>query len=360
MTKSPNILSYTSVSREDIEVICTRFQFLRNYFPNSPLLTTYMGIKFLACNGCVVAEICEKAKTRSVTFSTHKEELIYTLLALREIESMGIRASTSSDPQVWCHWAQEWLFGDFNNDQVSILEQIPVHVRHLVPSELHNVKHARDILGFISMTGDPEMLILCEIQIGDKSLVTSSIASIPLTEVVALLRESSISDQDRPHVYETILGKDDDFKIAESDFMHPSFVSRYSSIVYKGHRCVRETSGSAQRFYNRTVLHDFPDAIFKFLRLVDPPLADALTIHDVEPLWTSVLACTLKEDDLKKLWDALLVSSPELLVRVIAFSLVEVRDLIGDNKQGVLLTIGDLIQDFNSIIQLALANDGLE
>jgi hypothetical protein len=100
--------------------------------------------------------------------------------------------------------------------------------------------------------------------------------------------------------------------------------------------------------------------MFKFLRLVDPPLADALTIHDVEPLWTSVLACTLKEDDLKKLWDAMLVSSPELLVRVIAFSLVEVRDLIGDNKQGVLLTIGDLIQDFNSIIQLALANDGLE
>ena len=125
------------------------------------------------------------------------------------------------------------------------------------------------------------------------------------------------------------------------------------------------------RFRNRVVLHDYGAHLRQVLTLVDSPLldhlhaVDASRLVDKNVLIESIFACTLGDEDLRRFWDQLLLSPPELLIKVCAFVLVEVRDLIlacetARDAQDVFLTVRELIGDFNSIVQLASNDLGLE
>jgi hypothetical protein len=91
--------------------------------------------------------------------------------------------------------------------------------------------------------------------------------------------------------------------------------------------------------------------LLKHLDAVDP------TLVDENVLIYSVMSCTLCEQDRKYLLNKLTVSSPELLVRVVARCICDVRDYLlqETNREeviDVLLSISSLVRNMTSVIDL--------
>ncbi len=278
------------------------------------------------------------------------------LQAIREVQSMGISLSSQKgeDSGNFTHWAHSWLF-DSEISPSRIVDIIPCSLLGCVPVDLHSVAYPRDLLGYLAMTAVHE---IGEERDRRRKAVVHQV--IPVSDAVQTLKSGHVRDSERLGLYERILGFESENHVLDDCCLHPVFLARFTEVVH-GHRvCELQARKLAVRFFNRVVLHDFDETLFNLLRLVDRPLAERLTVEDLEPLWQSALACTLNDQDLRILWDLCLVSPPEFLVRVVVFSLVDLRDVILEHSvTDSVLTLGELIQDFNSIIALALANDGL-
>ena len=350
------IESHNTVARDRICAIENRFQYIRNFHAKSPLLSTYVGLIFApaASPEHVTVVISEKLKTHPVEFSSSKEELVLWLFALREIESMQLYPSRSIEDHSYCNWAHEWLLDPPKRDMTVLIDLIPTHLVNLIPSELHQVSHARDLLGFLGVTADPTTAMTIEI-----AKKPSPRKHANVSQAVRRLSEGRISGTDRLDVYRMVLGSDSIELTNSKEDLHPAFLRRFHEIVSHGTGCIRDFQKLAGRFWNRTVLPDFSECVLKLLTMVDPPLASLLNPIDFEPIWKSVFACTLNDADLTILWDRILVSPPDVLVRVVVFSLVEVRDLLEENKTDTIFTIGELIPDFTSILNLAIHNDNI-
>ena len=311
-------------------------------------------MKVYARGGAEVGiEIVERIIDRNQRMQTSNSELLIRfLLAVREVQSMGITLSSrrAEDSGTWCHWAHVWLQGS-SSDESLITDILPSQLLSTVPADLTSVRYARDWLGFFAGCG-------MTLSAPDESRKLVVPAELSIADAVGLLRSGKLRDRDRSTVYEKILGTDE--LCSHETNLNPCLISRFAKIVFLERACPLVATGLATRFLNRVVLHDFSDTFFKLLRLVDKPLAECLTFEQIEPLWQSVLACTLREEHLKILWDLCLVSPPEFLVRVVVFSVVELRDLVmQEHGSDAVLTMGELVHDFNVIIDLAVANEFL-
>ena len=347
------IRSHLIFEESQVLHVIEKFDFLRGLVLQSPVLTHYVDIRFFAYEGMKVGiEVIERIDDRHVDREgTSSELLIRYLLAVREIQSMGIGLPNrrADDAEIWTHWAHAWLLSSSHATQIT--DVIPSQLLSSVPADLLSVTHSRDLLGFLAVSG-------LSLEAPREAEPRPPQFAGSITEAVRLLKVGKVSSADRLSIYEKILGTDE-LESPDID-LDPCFLRRFGDIVFNGNACGRVSRNLATKFFNRVVLHDFTETFFKLIRLVDKPLADALTEDHMEPIWRSVLACTLRDDDLIRLWDLSLVSPPEFLVRVVMFAIVDLRDLViqGDGADAI-LTMGDLVQDFYSIIELAIANDGL-
>jgi hypothetical protein len=77
-----------------------------------------------------------------------------------------------------------------------------------------------------------------------------------------------------------------------------------------------------------------------------------------------IFACTsLCDDQLLSLWDVLMVSPPDTLIKVLVFVLIEMRELIMqdvENLGNVLLCVGDLVENFPELVNIALSESTLD
>ena len=199
--------------------------------------------------------------------------------------------------------------------------------------------------------------------------IAKAIATGGMLEIVQILRSSEVAvpDPDRLAVYSFVLGRELPVPTNQAQG-NGAFQYRFSDLVSCGRFCQFDDSMVAlgRSFFHRCVMDTtYHGELLAFLQLVDNPLAviiDSIGWAAVSTLFQSVFACTLADAPLLALWDRLLVSSPDLLVRVAAFCLMEVRDLVlqcdtAEEVVEVVLTMGDLIGDFGPIISLAVAND---
>jgi hypothetical protein len=85
---------------------------------------------------------------------------------------------------------------------------------------------------------------------------------------------------------------------------------------------------------------------------------------DVHCIIEDVFACTsLCDKDLVMLWDVLMVSPPDTLIKVLVFVLIELRELIIqdlENMGNVLLCVGDLVENFPQLVKIAICESSLD
>jgi hypothetical protein len=341
------ITSEFSCRRDDIDLIQRKFGFIKNGHSQSEVVTEYIDIRFLAEGRHVKGRIVERIVQGNNM--TSGELLVQFLLGIRHVQSIGIRLAKRCTEEDLRYWAHSFLYPStsVSQDVIPVVELLPARLAALVPTDLHTVVHARDILGYIALSRAPDSVV----ELPCRPMTSRLVSVGSLKEGLSLIRESKLRDSQRLSVYERILGSSP-FGELDSDPIDICFLSRFTKIVFQGKSCEFQARQLARKFFHRVVLHDFDETLFKLLRLMDQQLADSLSLKQVEPLWQSVMACTLGDDDLKRLWDLALISPPELLVRVVAFGLVDLRDHIMEYPDAVLV-MGDLVEDFNSIIALA-------
>lgn len=281
---------------------------------------------------------------------------------LSGITSRTVRVLSDNEGNILiANWADEYLSGSSVNTKNSLTE---LRTQLALPND-SDFSDIKDALAWLHSQGFAS---------DGKSVHTigSGDLSEPLTwslaQMVSLLRSGSvsISSPDRQGIYAMILGfveQQPDEETSSMIEVDESFITRFAILVGNDRVCTDSIRSLAMQFFNRIVVPNSRGEIFKFLRLVDPPLAQNLskTPQAVDRLVSSLLACTLSDVDLVYLWDKLLVADPDVLIKVIAFCLVEVRELIlssttEESLRDIVGTLGDLVQDFNSLLQLALEN----
>ena len=132
--------------REEMEVVEKRFRFIRSVLPDSEVMSKYVSLTFVAENDYVTAHVVERVLNRSNADLTSCETLMEFLVAIRQIESMGISLSKSiSDGEhYFLHWAHDWLRPRSGNRKqvVPVVNILPQRLVSLVPSDLHSVTYS--------------------------------------------------------------------------------------------------------------------------------------------------------------------------------------------------------------------------
>jgi len=320
---------------------------------------------------CTLAVSLTQISTGGSTTSTLSESQTYAVLeGLKQCVLSGITSRTprvSSDNQgniVIANWADEYLSGSPGKTKNWLTE---LGTKLALPNDFDfcDIKDALAWQHSQGFASDGNSVYV--IESGD----LSGPLTWSLPQMVSLLRSGSvcISSADRQGIYAMILGFVEPQPDEETSSMievDESFITRFAILVGNCKACTDSMRSLAMQFFNRIVVPNSRGEIFKFLRLVDPPLAQHLskTPQAVDRLVSSILACTLRDADLVNLWDKLLVADPDVLIKVIAFCLVEVRELTlrSTNEEShldIVGTLGDLVQDFNSLLQLALENNSI-
>jgi hypothetical protein len=244
-------------------------------------------------------------------------------LDLSGITSRTVRVISDNEGNILItNWADEYLSGSSGNAKNRLTE---LRTQLALPNNF-DFSDIKDALAWCHSQGFAS---------DGKSVYTvgSGAISEPLTwslpQMVLLLRSGSmsISSANRQGIYAMILGFVEPQPDEETSSMievDESFITRFAILVGNGRVCTDSMRALAMQFFNRIVVPNSRGEIFKFLRLVDPPLAQHLskTPQAVDRLVSSILACTLRDIDLVNLWDKLLVADPDVLIKVIAFCLV--------------------------------------
>lgn len=190
-----------------------------------------------------------------------------------------------------------------------------------------------------------------------------------MTEVVSIIQAGKLPDPDRLKVYAFLLGCEPGPSTVPGDVkLHPKrpFDTRFKSLVAQ-QRCGWEPV--SEKFRHRIVLHSKEDSLNllrKYLNVMDPPLLDLVdrAPFDMNMIIDDIFACTsLCDDQLLSLWDVLMVSPPDTLIKVLVFVLIEMRELIMqdvENLGNVLLCVGDLVENFPELVNIALSESTLD
>lgn len=190
-----------------------------------------------------------------------------------------------------------------------------------------------------------------------------------MTEIISIIQTGKLPRPDRLKVYAFILGLESNAPTAPTDLKPArdgALDARFKSLVAL-HRC--GFKNVVTQFRHRIVLHSREDRIEllrQFLSVMDPPLLgiiDRMTF-DVHCIIEDVFACTsLCDEDLVMLWDVLMVSPPDTLIKVLVFVLIELRELIIqdlENMGNVLLCVGDLVENFPQLVKIAICESILD
>ena len=345
-----------TIPKNEIETFAKKFNYVKNL--KSIFLSTYLSFNIVSLDihsvKIVVIETCAFELERSGD-TADGTSLASVLLGLREVQSTGIcfpnkleiRFGEHGEANI-LHWAHSWLFG---------LVPLSFPALHDAVTDRFGIQlqgeSVRDWIGFISLNN---IVVLPE-GATDTFTVDLRPSRKELLHLTTALTNSTFDPHMRSEVYKFVLESED---LHAGEFLNPCFLRRFSGLIFD--ECEISQELIAVQFHRRVVLENNFEKLSQFLDLIDPPLA--LVVHSysdaIEQLFASIMACTLPTLKLLALWDALLVSSPELLVRVIAFALVDIRELVlSESAADAILTIGDLVHDFNSILGLARANDDI-
>lgn len=190
-----------------------------------------------------------------------------------------------------------------------------------------------------------------------------------ITEVVSIIQAGKLPNPDRLKVFSFILGIDQGPVTVPSDCKPCSkgaLDTRFKSLV------THQQCGWGhvlEKFSQRVVLHSRDDSLAllrQFLNVMDPPMLEVIdrTTFDLHAITSEIFACTsLRDEDLLNLWDVLLVSPPDTLIKVLVFVLMELRELIMqdvENLGNVLLCVGDLVENFPDLVRIALSESSLD
>jgi hypothetical protein len=188
-------------------------------------------------------------------------------------------------------------------------------------------------------------------------------------DVVTILKTQRLPDPDRLKVYSFLLCVDTAHipieTVTDQSIGRRNFAKRFEKLVGLQRCGCGEIS---EKFLNRIVLVEWGKLLRDMIRVLDPPVAEWLdtikSSHGESPFDSSIgslvesvfAASAVSDNDLLYLWDKLLLSPPDVLVKVLAFSIVEVRDFILASKdvEDVLLGIGELVDDFPSLVDMAI------
>lgn len=119
----------------------------------------------------------------------------------------------------------------------------------------------------------------------------------------------------------------------------------------------------SEKFKNRVLRDDATDMVIRFMQIVDIPLAEHVLSIGGKPVIShsleSLLSNALSPTQVATLWDTLLVDAPELLIRVTAFLIMELRELVMECEDRWCLTdlircSHELIADFHTLLQLGI------
>ena len=204
--------------------------------------------------------------------------------------------------------------------------------------------------------------------------IQSAIGKGSVSELLAIMKGGeTIPKMSRMNVYCFFLGPSGDIIDEERNSVttiNPTFLSLFSLSFGL---CSRNTQVEilARKFLNRIILFsNWSNILRSFLALIDSPLIEYLqrvagvdVLEKKFPLIESVFACTtLPESQLTWFWDILLISPPDLLVKVTAFAMVDVREFLlncrtRDEIDDVLLSVGELVEDFEGIVKLGIQSN---
>jgi hypothetical protein len=266
------------------------------------------------------------------------------------------------------HWAHAYLEGSVGLRQEELLATLPEKLVSLLPKEIQIKPNINDWLCWCYQHGIFKVPTMTYKPYDPSDLIGRDVTPNH-GEAVKVLKSKqiSLSMGSRARIYEILLGYSP--TLSCEDFAEPHeaiamvFLKRFAQLVFHDRRCTESTRHLSIRFFHRVVLDSLNEDVMKYLRIIDPPLAYHLQgIKVLDELKTSIFACTLSDADLLYLWDKLLVSGPEVLSKVVTFALVEVRDflmVLDDNFEDVVLTIGELVTDFKSVVDLATDDDSL-
>jgi hypothetical protein len=197
-------------------------------------------------------------------------------------------------------------------------------------------------------------------------ILEAAIKRRSVSDVVSILKNQSLPDPDRLHVYAFLLCGN--YEEIVKDIGTCNFYNRFEDIVvYR--KCGWQDI--AQKFLNRILLSDWHKLLREMIRVIDPPVGeffDTMTGPEFKVgsgLVESVFASSnVSDKDIVRLWDSLIISPPDVLLKVVAFAIVEVREYIlacesRCELEDVLHCLGDLVEDFPAIINLALESHEL-
>ncbi len=190
-----------------------------------------------------------------------------------------------------------------------------------------------------------------------------------MTEVVSIIQGGKLPDPDRLKVYAFLLGCDSGSSTAPEEaksLPRRPLHTRFKSLIAH-QQCGWEIV--LEKFFQRIVLHSKEDSLNllrEYLNVMDPPLLDVIdrAPFDMNVIIGDIFACTsLCDQELLSLWDVLMVSPPDTLIKVLVFVLIELRELVMqevDNLGNVLLCVGDLVNNFPELVNIALSETILD
>jgi hypothetical protein len=292
-------------------------------------------------------------------------------------------------------WGHGFLYGSECTSHVSVREIVPGHIN--LPGSLTSPK---DILAYIYLIHSkeltPELPSLRRLEYVPKLMAVDSEGFEDTVhdwdsrdthnkildylqhpsgagKLVQLMRSSSVRvpPEDRFAVYSFFL------QLKEEAIVERLFTSSpdSSGFIEAFGRFLGECPHDkrvrilAEKFKNRILRNDATDMVFRLLHMVDQPLASHLLsiggMAAVDQMVEGVFSSALSPDQLAQLWDSLLIDSPELLVRVTAFTLMELRELLvacahAEAVRDVTMSTSELVSEFGSIVELAVGSGDLE
>ena len=355
MRETVDVESVVVIPRSEIEGFLRRFDFVANF--QSPFLSTYAVCEILSQDRNSV-QVVMRELTRYQLHQHGSGEYQLTAVSviqgIREAQSMGICVSSkfvvkfsSSGRANLIHWAHDWLCGRPGIEDRDLRDLISKRFKVELSGNT-----VQDWIGFLTLNHNfPSQESIDDVGTRPTLLRKQLMALIPQ------LTKTKLDPKVRLEIYRFVLESDD---VHAHVSLSPCFLRRFASLV--SGQCAMSQEMLALQFHRRVVLEAPSAALVDFLRLIDLPLCECVASFQdaTDQLFASILANTLSDSDLVAVWDALLVSPPELLVRLVAFALVEIRDLVlSDSAADAILTIGELVPDFKPVLLLALANNEL-
>ena len=347
--------------------------------PRPPFLTSYQLTEWTVTddNPEYFSALIEEIGTGTSTYPPKLDpslELKQLLLALQHIVTEGfplpdsflITYSSLTNSILLSQWASLSWLTQSRPEPVSLAQLIPSRLQSILPADFSKFSCVRDLIA---------LLPHASFSLSSNASITRfnhTMKSFP-DLARALKHEShSISPAERLGVYKAFLPGHVSF---ETDFpeVDSCFLDRFCKIATGGTLCPNSPEGRilALRFRNRSVDLEVltnSDFILPELLKLDSPLyakLKSLNFAGVKDLAESIFACSLNDQQLTKLWDLLLVSSPRMLSFVIMFLLVEVRSAILDSwtaeeLRDVVLSGSQLVDNFPSILEMATIEDEKE